>query len=80
MFTCSKRVANLDFSNVRKSSELSFRLHARRYVHENKLIGEVGKCVKDFKLVTRPDDGMAFSLFSIRSLLSLSSSGLEGLA
>jgi hypothetical protein len=35
----------LGFSNVRKSSKLSFRLYARRYVHEDKFIGEVGKRV-----------------------------------
>ncbi|KAG2143062.1 hypothetical protein DEU56DRAFT_256373 [Suillus clintonianus] len=40
--------------NVRKSSTLSFRLYARRYVHENKFIGKVEKRIE--MLVTHPDD------------------------
>lgn len=66
---------NIVSSNVRKSSELSFRLYARRYVHENKLIGAVGKCVNT--LVTLPDDSAPFHLF-MSSQSSVSSSGLQG--
>ncbi|KAG1730830.1 uncharacterized protein EDB91DRAFT_742719 [Suillus paluster] len=40
--------------NMRKSSALSFQLYARRYVHENKFIGKVERCVDT--LVTHPDD------------------------
>ncbi|KAG0703961.1 hypothetical protein DFH29DRAFT_403965 [Suillus ampliporus] len=44
-------------SNVPKSSVLSFRLYARRYVHENKFIGKMKRCVDT--LVTHPD-GIVF--------------------